>query len=379
MFPMCGVLLTYGIAVTIVVLDMKLFSVPRDTDWQFVRQNIYMRRMSWLSLILLAGCGGTNTTDGMSSYNRGQGQDIMSPTSSNQNASAANEIAGVDAFLNATEIKDSKQASLTVDGLKKLAVPPKRVFLIGATLSTAGWFKKPLSDAKITPIPVPGPDVKDWAKVLKTLSSDKIYSNGPSMAGPNADLLVSDQSKLSSTAVYDGVRFFFLNTDTPLKGDKPGSIARLWFLARQTEMKENSAIVVGYRSVRSLGSDDPTPVIATSDILSKNSKIKVFVSTSSKSPSLSRPDPKSAYHMAVGGAIGEDHLPFVGVIEVRKNGAIFSRITKLDVTKQPAASLEATIWEPTGVPKVDSKTAKDAIAQPVTKDGPKEPIKEPSK
>ena len=164
-----------------------------------------------------------------------------------------------------------------------------------------------------------------------------------------------------------------------MKGDKPGSIARLWFLARQTEMKENSAVVVGYRSVRSLGTDDPTPVIATADILTKNSKVKVFVSTSSKSPSLSRPDQKSAYHMAIGGAIGEDRLPFVGVIEVRKNGAIFSRITKLDVTKQPVASLEATIWEPTGATKVDSKTAKDAIAQPQTKDAPKEPGKDSGK
>ncbi len=331
--------------------------------------------MSWLSLVLLAGCGGTNTTDGMSQYNRGQGQDTVSPISSGQNAPAANEVAAIDAFLNATEIKDAKQASLTVDGLKKLSVPPKRIFLIGATANTAEWFKKPLADAKITPIPVPGPDVKDWAKVLKTLSSDKLYSNGPSLAGPNADLLIADQSKLTSTAVYDGVRFFFLNTDTPIKGDKPGSIARLWFLARQSEMKESSAVVVGYRSVRPLGTDDPTPVISTADILAKSSKIKVFVSASAKSPSLSRPDSKSAYHMAVGGAIGEDHLPFVGVIEVRKNGAIYSRITKLDVTKAPAASLEATIWEPAGAVKVDPKAAKDASTVPVSK----EPSKDPGK
>src|SRR3978361_2139462 len=102
-----------------------------------------MRRMSWLSLVLLAGCGGTNTTDGMASqYNRGAGQDTMSPTSSNLNAPGANEVVAVDAFLNATEIKDAKQASLAVDGLKKLTVPPKRIFLIGATPDTATWFKK---------------------------------------------------------------------------------------------------------------------------------------------------------------------------------------------------------------------------------------------
>ena len=335
-----------------------------------------MRRFSWLSLVLLAGCGGTNTTDGLSQYNRGQGQDSLYPTSATQNAALANELLAVDAFLNASEIKDAKQASMTVDGLKKLPVPPKRVFLIGATVSTADWFKKPLSDAKITPIPVPGPDTKDWSKVLKTLGADKLYGNGPTMAGPNVDALASDQSKLNSTAVYDGIRFIFLNTDTPLKAEKPGSVARFWFLARQNEMKENSAVVVGYRSIRSLGTEDPTPVISTTDILAKNSKIKVFVSTSAKSPSLSRPDQKSAYHLAVGGAMGEDRMPHVGVIEVRKNGAIYSRITRLDLTKPPVPALEATIWEPAGVPKIDQK-AKDAQpGQVPTKDVPKEPVKQ---
>ena len=335
-----------------------------------------MRRMSWLSLVLLAGCGGTNTTDGMSQYNRTGSQDPYAPISSNQGAPGANEVLAVDAFLNATEIKDAKQASLTVDGLKKLPVPPKRVFLIGATVNTADWFKKPLGDAKISGIPVPGPDVKDWAKVIKTLGADKIYSNGPTTGGPNADLLATDQKNLSATAVYDGVRFFFLNTDTPLKAEKAGSIARLWFMARQTEMKENSAVVIGFRATSSLGKDDTTPVISTTDYLAKNSKVKLFVSSSAKSPLLSRPDAKDAYRMAVGGPIGDDKLPFVGLIEVRKNGAIYSRISKLDVTKPAVAALEATLWEPMGSTKVDAKTpkdAKDALPAGTAKDAPKDP------
>ena len=337
--------------------------------------------MSWLSLILLAGCGGTNTTDGMSQYNRGTGQDTYAPVSSNQNAPSANEVIAVNAFLNAADIKDAKQASATVDGLKKLSVPPKRLFLIGATTNTADWFKKPLTDAKMTGIPIAGPDVKDWPKVLKTLGSDKIYSNGPNMGGPNADMLTADQTKLTSTAVYDGIRFFFLNTDTPLKTPKAGSIARFWFMSRQTEMKEKSAVVVGYRSVRALGTDDPTPVISTTDFLGKESKVKMFISMSAKSPSLSRPDTKSAYQMAVGGPIGEDKMPYVGVIEVRKNGAIYSSITKLDLTKPPTAALEATLWEPVGASKVDTKLqTKDAqsttqVKDPQTKDAPKDPPK----
>jgi hypothetical protein len=102
----------------------------------------------------------------------------------------------------------------------------------------------------------------------------------------------------------------------------------------------------------------------------------MFISASSKSPALSRPDEKSPYQMAVGGAIGEDRLPYIGVIEVRKNGAIYSRIEKLDVTKPAMPSLEATIWEPAGSIKVDPKTAKDAQT-PVapTKDAPKDPPK----
>ena len=343
--------------------------------------------MSWLSLVLLAGCGGTNTTDGMASqYNRGTGQDVVSPTSANANAPAANEVVAVDAFLNATEIKDAKQASLAVDGLKKLTVPPKRIFLIGATPDTATWFKKPLSDAKITPIPIPGPDVKDWAKVLKTLSSEKLYSNGPNFGGPNPDMVPSDQSKLNSTAVYDGVRFFFLNTDTPVKTPKAGSIARLWFLSKQTEMKEPSAVVVGFRSVRALGTEDPTPVISSTDILAKGSKVKVFVSSATKAPALSRPDDKSAYHMAVGGAMSEDKLPYIGVIEVRKNGALYSRIEKLDVTKPSMPSLEAAVFEPIGTMKTDMKAvqaAKDAQAAAAAavpaKDAPKDPPKDPNK
>jgi hypothetical protein len=331
--------------------------------------------MSWLSLVLLAGCGGTNTNDGMSQYNRGVGQDTISPISSNPGAPGANEVMAVNAFLNATEIKDAKQAVLAVDGLKKLTIPPKRLFLIGATSNTADWFKKPLADAKITPVPIPGPDVKDWSKVLKTLSSDKLYSNGPSMAGPNIEGFTADQAKLNATAVYDGVRFFFLNTDTPLKVAKPGSIARLWFIAKQTEMKENSGVVVGYRSIRSLGSEDSTPVVSTTDVLSKGSKVKVFVSSSAKSPALSRPDGGGPYHLAIGGAIGEDRLPFIGVIEVRRNGAIYSRVEKLDVTKPAMPSLEATIWEPAGSLKADPKLTKDAQTPTVTKEAPKDPPK----
>jgi hypothetical protein len=338
--------------------------------------------MSWLSLVLLAGCGGTNTTDGMSQYNRSGSQDTISPTSSNSNAPAANEVLAVDAFINATEVKDAKQAGMTVEGLKKLTVPPRRIFLIGATANTADWFKKPLADAKITPIPIPGPDVKDWSKVLKTLGSDKLYSGGPSLSGPNPDMLTVDQKNLNSTAVYDGVRFFFLNTDVPLKIPKPGSVARLWFLAKQGDMKENSGVVVGYRSLRSLGTDDTTPVISTADLLTKNSKIKVFVSSSAKAPSLSRPDSSSPYHMAVGGAIGEDKMPFVGVIEVRKNGAIYSRIEKLDTKKPAMPSLEATLWEPAGTiksdPKFDTKT-KDATPTTSTKDPVKDAPKDPPK
>ena len=373
---MCGVLLTYGIAVTIVVLGMNLFSLPRDTDRAFVRQNVYMRRLIWLSPLLLAGCGGTNTSDGMSQYNRAPGSD-MSPTSAMNGAPAANEVVAVDAFLNIADIKDAKQASLAVDGMKKLSVPPKRVFLIGATPASADWFKKPLNDAKITPIPVPGPDIKDWTKVLKTLGADKIYSNGPNNGGANADLLAADQTKFSSTAVYDGVRFFFLNTDTPLQSAKAGAIPKMWFTNRQNEMKETSAVVVGFRSVRALGAEDPTPVISTTDFIAKNSKIKVFVSSSAKSPALSRPDEKSAFHMAVGGAVGEDNLPHVGLIEVRKNGAIYSKIMKLDVTKPATPKLEATLFEPTGPLKLDGK--KDAMTAGPTKDATKEPVKDPIK
>ncbi|MBS1700086.1 MAG: hypothetical protein JST12_00360 [Armatimonadetes bacterium] len=329
-----------------------------------------MRRLSWLGLILLAGCGGTTTNDGVSPYNRGAGSDYA-PTSTMMGAPSANEVVAVDAFLNVGDIRDAKQAGLAVDGLKKLTVPPKRVFLIGATLEAAEWFKKPLSDAKISAVPVLGPSTKEWDKVLKTLSANKIYGNGPTIGGPNADLLATDQKSSTSTAVYDGVRFFFLNTDTPLKTPKEGSIPRLWFLARQKEMKENSAVVVGFRSLRALGKDDPTPVISTADILAKESKVKLFVSASSKSPDLSRPDEKSVFNMAVGGAVGDDKLPHVGIVEVRKNGALYSKIVKLDLTKAPVSKLEATLFEPMSMSKPTIN--KDSKSVGPTRDSDKTP------
>jgi hypothetical protein len=68
-------------------------------------------------------------------------------------------------------------------------------------------------------------------------------------------------------------------------------------------------------------------------------------------------------------------MPFIGVIEVRKNGAIYSRIEKLDVTKPSMPSLEATLWEPTGAVKADPKLTKDAQAPGVPKDVSKAPPK----
>ncbi len=307
----------------------------------------------------------------------------MSPTSVSPNAPAANEVVAVDAVLNGDDIKDAKQASLVVDGLKKLSVPPKRVFVLAATPSLADWLKKPLGDAKISAVPVPGPNVKDWDKVLKTFGADKIYNNGPKTGIPNADLLTADQTKLSSTTVYDGVRFFLVNTETPVKDAKAGSIPRMWLLGKQADMKENTAVMIGYRAAKPLGKEDPTPTISTESYLAKGSKIKLFVSASAKTPILSRPDEGSNYQLAIGGAVGDDHLPHIGLIEVRKNGAIYSKILKLDVTKPPTAKLEATIFEPVVAAKVDPKkdlagTSKDAAKDP-SKDLTKEPTKDDTK
>jgi hypothetical protein len=299
-----------------------------------------------LALGCVWGCGGTTTNEGVNPYNRANGSYDQAPTSSIPGSPAAGEVVAVNAFLNAGDVADAKAAGAVVDQLKKLPVPPKRIFLLGVTADSAEWYVKPLAVAKITPIPVIGVRSGNWDKILKTLNVGKLYGNGPKLGGPNADMLTADQSKQSSTFVFEGVRFVSLNTDTPVKGGDAGAVPRLWLQARLNEAKENSIFILGWRAIRAADKDDKTPVVATQDLFGKNAKVRGFIAGAGTAPSLSRPDDKSLYQMSVGGGVGEDKQPTIGILEIRKNGSVLAKLVKLEGTKPAKSVLEASLYDP---------------------------------
>jgi hypothetical protein len=323
-----------------------------------------------LAMALVWGCGGTNTTDGVGAYNRGPGQYDQAPTSTLPGAPGAGEILAVNAFLNVSDVADAKIAGTVVEGLKKLPTPPKRVFLLGATPTSTEWFVKPLSVAKITAIPVVGPKTEGWDKVLKAYGAGKFYGNGPNGGGPNADTLTNDQSKFTSTFAFEGVRFISLNTDSPVKGSTGGAVPKLWLQSKLNEVKEKNVFLLGWRAFRPLGNEDKTPVVTTNDLIGKSSKVRGFISSSVATPNLSRPDEKSLYQLAVGGGLGEDKMPTVGVLEVRKNGAISARLVKLEITKPAKNLLEASLFDPApAAPNTKIETGpKPVIAREKTPD-----------
>ncbi len=314
-----------------------------------------MRRFLWLPIVALAGCGGTNTNDGAQAYNRSNSyaETPIAPGVSGY----ANEILAVSAFVNAAEQKDQAGVNRVITGLKKLPIIPKRVFLLGATATNAEWWKKPLEDAKISVVPVVGTTSEGWEKVVKTLGVSKLLSNGPKDGGVNADGIASDQTKLSSQFVAEGIRFVLINTDTPLKAEKPGSVPSLWLKGAVESAKENT-VVVGWRSLTALGEKDETPVIAEPGALGKATKVVAWVSSSAMAPSAKKLTDKGPVSLAVGGGIGEDKLPHVGLIEVKKDGTLTARVAKLSDTSLATTVLEASLWAP--APKVAQPVAKPA-------------------
>lgn len=311
-----------------------------------------MRRFCWLPILVLAGCGGTNTNDGAQAYNR-SGSYAETPIAPGVSG-YANEILAVSAVVNAAEQKDQAAVNRVVAGLKKLPILPKRVFLLGTTAANVEWWKKRLEDAKISAVPVVGTTTEGWDKVVKTLGVAKLLSNGPKDGGVNADGLKTDQANLSSQFLAEGLRFVVVNTDTPLKAEKPGSVPSLWLKGAVEAAKENT-VVIGWRSLSPLGEKDETPVVADPGALGKATKVVAWVSSSASAPLAKKLTERGPVSLAVGGGVGEDKLPHIGLIEVKKDGTLSARIAKLSDTSLATTVLEASLWAPT--PKAASKPA----------------------
>lgn len=318
--------------------------------------------------LLLVGCGGTNTTDGTAPFNRANGS--VDPNATPL-AAPGQEILGTYALVSAPVIADSKQATAWVDKIKKLQTPPKKIFMYGANSALATKLKKPLDEAKIGVIPVP--DIKlgdDWSKTVKAFGADKFFGNGPTEKEPNIDLLTSDQSKWSSIFNLDGVRFVLLNTDTPTKANKNGEVPRLWMISKLKDAK--NIVVLGAKPLRA---PEGQSGISTNDPFAK-SPVRLYAFAGG-SPTVERPDEKSIYQMSVPASEGLDKPLIIGMIEIRKSGAIQSRIVQLNNDLTAKNIQELTLFEP--APKIAEKPAEKTPEKPADKSGEKEPPKPPAK
>lgn len=322
-----------------------------------------MRAYGFLGLVVLAGCGGTTTNDGFSPYNRGAGQDTLNGL--NPTGGVGTELVATHGYLNAKGVTDPKAITNIVEAVKKLRDVPKRVFLLGATSATAKDWKKAFDGAKILVVPVFGTDTADWSKTLKAYGVEKLYSSGPSNAGPNADGLSADQKSFSTTAIYDGVRYYFVNGDTPLTAKKEGSIARLWFLSKQKESKEMNGVVLSNRLLQSQGKDDRSEFISSADIWEKKSNVRLWAGMSHSAVSLERPKDTLAYQMGVSSLTGEDKMPFIGLVQLRKNGAMSSKVVSLSLAAPKDPMLDLVVYDPTPMGSAPTTGTDPAKAGPI--------------
>jgi hypothetical protein len=317
-----------------------------------------MRKIGWtlVPVILLAGCGGTNTTDGTAPFNRANG--AVDPNATPLVA-PGQEILGTYVIVSAPTIADTKQATAWVDRIKKLQTPPKKIFMFGANSGLASKLKKPLDDAKIGVIPVPDAKLgEDWLKTVKAFGAERFFGNGPIQKEPNLDLLTSDQSKWSSVFALDGVKFVLLNTDTPTKQSKAGEIPRLWLIGKLKDAK--SIVVLGAKPLR--GSDGGDS-ITTADPFAK-APVRLYA-FSGGAPTIERPDEKSIFQMSIPTPDGVDKPLLVGVVEIKKSGALLSRIVQLNNDLTAKNIQELTIFQP--ATKIAAKPADKASEKPADK------------
>lgn len=316
-----------------------------------------LKKFGWtfVPLALLAGCGGTNTTDGTAPFNRGAG---MVDPNATPLTSPGQEIVGTYAIVTAPVVTDAKQASAWVDKIKKLQVPPKKIFMLGATSSLATKLKKPLGDAKISVIPVPDAKLgEDWQKTIKAFGADKFFGNGPTQKEPNLDLLTSDQSKWSSIFSLDGVKFVMLNTDTPVKSGKPHEIPRLWLINKLKDSKEKSIVVFGAKALHPTSGQAG---IQTADPFAK-SPVRLYA-FGGGTPTIERPDDKSIYQLSIPNNENLEKPIIVGILEIRKSGALQSRIVQLNTDLTAKNIQEITLFEPS--PKIAEKPPEAPTIKP---------------
>lgn len=168
-----------------------------------------------VSLAFLAGCGGTNPTDGTTAYNRGTSQPGAPIPGDSKNALAApNELKGSVGLIHAPA--DVKEVEPWVARLKRMESVPKRFFVMGLTPEIATKLAPIARDLPFEFLPVPTGTEKltDWNTILGKLNRSKAYTGGPSVEKPNLDGLKESQATRTVAFTFEGERFLVVNTDT---------------------------------------------------------------------------------------------------------------------------------------------------------------------
>jgi len=306
-----------------------------------------------LGLLLLAGCGGTNPTDGTTAYNRGNSQPGAPIPGDSKNALAApNELKGSVGLIHAPT--DVKEVEPWVARLKRLESVPKRFFVMGLTPEIAGKLAPIARDLPFEFLPVPTGTEKlaDWNSVLGKLSRTKAYTGGPSVEKPNLDGLKESHASRTVAFTFEGERFLVVNTDTEAAENL--QVPLRWMIAQLDKAEKEGVkdvFVIGRRAFpkpaddAAAAPDEATKPKGTETLFSdatakrfgaelvRHGKVRAYVSfEASPLAAGSRLDDKGPFVASIGKGS-------LGFVEFMKNGTVRFR-------PWAPASVEGRGWEP---------------------------------
>ena len=306
-----------------------------------------------MSLAFLAGCGGTNPTDGTTAYNRGTSQPGAPIPGDSKNALAApNELKGSVGLVHAPS--DVKEVEPWVARLKRMESTPKRFFVMGLTPEVATKLAPIARDLPFEFLPVPTGTEKltDWNTILGKLNRSKAYTGGPSVEKPNLDGLKESHATRTVAFTFEGERFLVVNTDTEAAENL--QVPLRWLIAQLDKAEKEGVkdvFVIGRRAFpkpaeeSSAAPDEATEAKSLETLftdatakrfgaeLIRHGKVRAYVSFEASPLSTgSRLDGKGPFVASVGKGS-------LGFVEFMKNGTVRYR-------PWAPAAVEGRGWEP---------------------------------
>ncbi len=303
-----------------------------------------------MALALIAGCGGTNPTDGSTPYNRGTSQPGAPIPGDSKNALAApNELKGSVGLIHAPT--DVKEVEPWVARLKRMESVPKRFFVMGLTPEIATKLAPIARDLPFEFLPVPSGSEKlaDWNTILGKLNRTKAYSGGPSTEKPNLDGLKESHATRTVAFTFEGERFLVVNTDTEAAENL--QVPLRWMIAQLDKAEKEGVkdvFVIGRRAfpkAKEEASPEETTEKHNESVfgdatakrfgaeLIRHGKVRAYVSfEASPLASGSRLEGKGPFVASVGKGS-------LGFVEFMKNGTVRYR-------PWAPAAVEGRGWEP---------------------------------